>query len=139
MEHIVTLPLEPCSAPRQVQSDRWKSRPCVERYRAFRDQVNCLLPDNFQLPDGFLVIFHLPMPSSWSGKKKRQHYGTLHRSKPDTDNLCKALFDSIYRDKNDSEVADYRAIKLWAYEGAIALYQMPAFDYSMFVERGKAA
>jgi Holliday junction resolvase RusA-like endonuclease len=72
------------------------------------------------------------MPKSWNCKKKQRHHGTLHRSKPDTDNLCKALMDSIYRDRNDSEVADYRAIKLWAYEGAIALYQMPAIDYSMF-------
>ncbi|MBP1079686.1 MULTISPECIES: RusA family crossover junction endodeoxyribonuclease [Bacillus] len=37
----------------------------------------------------------MPIPSSWSGKKKEAAVVTQHCKKPDIDNLTKGLFDSL--------------------------------------------
>lgn len=109
--------IKPCPAPRMTRSDKWKKRPCVMRYFAFRDEVRL---NNVSVePYGSHIIFYMPMPKSWSKKKKSEMINTLHQQTPDIDNLLKALFDSIFKD--DSHVADIRASKVWAESGSILI------------------
>ena len=38
LKHMI-YDITPCPKPRQTQSDKWKKRPPVLRYRAFADEV----------------------------------------------------------------------------------------------------
>lgn len=60
------------------------------------------------------VKFYLPMPESWSQKKKKKMCFELHESRPDADNLFKALTDGLMGE--DKTIADFRASKFW-YDG----------------------
>lgn len=110
-------PINPCPAPRQVRSDAWNPRPRVLRYRSFRDEVKSL--GVTLQPAWSRIIFRIPMPASWSEKKKAKFNGCPHESKPDLDNLIKALLDACY--KEDSHIWCYTAMKLWAEHGYIEI------------------
>lgn len=84
------------------------------RYFAFRDEVRA---SGMTLSDGCTIIFHMPMPKSWSKKKRDAMRGEYHRQKIDVDNAIKAVLDALYKD--DSHIADIRIIKRWADKGAI--------------------
>lgn len=78
---MITYPITPVPKPRQTRADKWKQRPAVMRYREFADQVRAA---GITLPDcGALVTFYIPMPKSWSKKKRARADGTPHQSKPD--------------------------------------------------------
>ena len=66
--------ITPVPKPRQTQADKWKKRPAVMRYRAFADEVR--LKKVYLPTERARVIFHIPMPKSWSKKKKTalNHY-----------------------------------------------------------------
>lgn len=104
----------PVPKPRMVQSDRWKKRPCVLRYRAFCDQVR---EAGVEIGDTLDVTFALPMPNSWSQKKRDEHRGQPHRQRPDLDNLVKALADAVLSE--DCTVHELRARKIWADVGGL--------------------
>jgi Holliday junction resolvase RusA-like endonuclease len=110
-----TLPLAPVPAPRQVRSDKWRPSPSVQRYRAFRDRVWMLSsPWRDKIPNGGITVtFHIPMPKSWSKRRKALMDGQPHTQRPDLDNLLKALWDSLLPD-DDSHIWDCRAVKRWA-------------------------
>lgn len=63
------------------------------------------------------------MPKSWSKKKREENIGEPHRSKPDIDNLCKAMWDSIFyqRAENDSSISCIHASKIWGETGKIMI------------------
>lgn len=107
-------------AHRQTQmtrADKWKQRPEVIRYRAFCDEARLR---KIHLPDsGAHVTFVMPMPQSWSHKKRAQYAGRPHQSKPDCDNMLKALMDALYED--DSHVWDCRITKIWGEKGQIII------------------
>ena len=106
----------PVPKPRQTQADRWKKRPCVMRYRAFADE--CRAKD-VEIINGSTVIFYLPMPKSWSKKKKALMLGKGHQQKPDVDNLLKAVMDAVL--KEDCHIYDIHSQKFWAEKGRIYL------------------
>lgn len=114
--------VNPCPAPRMTVSDRWKKRPCVMRYRQFRDD----LFNGYQkhLPVPCKLTFVLPMPDSWPAKKKAAYSGKPHVQTPDLDNLAKAVFDALL--KQDSHIWSFQAEKLWGYEGSITILPMEA-------------
>lgn len=87
--------LHPCAAPRMTRSDKWKKRRCVMKYFAFRDRVRDL---NIVVPEGACITFYIPTPASWSKKKCAAMQLQPHTSKPDIDNLLKALLDAAYGD-----------------------------------------
>ncbi|MHB9319097.1 RusA family crossover junction endodeoxyribonuclease [Phytobacter diazotrophicus] len=110
-------PIVPMGKPRMTRADKWKKRPEVMRYRAFCDEVRLrgvALPES-----GAYVTFVLPMPASWSKKKRQQHNGQPHQQKPDCDNMLKALMDAIYAD--DAHVWDCRVTKVWGEIGQIII------------------
>lgn len=107
--------IEPVPKPRMTQRDGWQRRPAVLRYRAFKDEVR--LKRVALNPDGCMVEFLLPMPKSWSHKRRAQMSGQPHTQKPDLDNLVKALADACYTD--DSAIHTIAARKVWADRGEI--------------------
>lgn len=112
---VNTYSIKPNTKPRMTSSDKWKKRPCVVRYWAFKAKVREL---GIIVPEGGShIIFYIPMPKSWSKKKKSEWSGTPHQTTPDKDNLEKALLDAIY--DNDAHIWDSRVTKVWAYEGGI--------------------
>lgn len=110
-------PIVPMGKPRMTRADKWKKRPEVMRYRAFCDEVRLrgvALPES-----GAHVTFVLPMPASWSKKKRQQHNGQPHQAKPDCDNMLKALMDAIFAD--DAHIWDCRITKVWGEFGQIII------------------
>lgn len=112
-----TYKIKPCPKPRQTRADKWKHRPCVMRYRDFAD--NCRAR-GMKIPEsGAHIIFVIPMPRSWSEKKKKEMDWKPHQQKPDIDNLIKAVLDAVHRD--DSHIFDIRASKHWGREGMVVI------------------
>lgn len=110
----------PLPKPRMTQRDRWAKRPAVLRYRAFCDEVRLR---GVALPVCCShVTFVMPMPPSWSKKKRAALAGQPHQQKPDADNLLKALMDAVYHD--DCAVWDVRVTKLWGETGSIKIIEI---------------
>ncbi len=120
----VSLPITPVGAPRMTQRDRWtdvakgKGRPAVLRYFQYKDELRIALPD-YELPDRLDITFLLPMPKSWSKRKRAENAGSPHDQKPDIDNLIKAWLDTFSRD--DKYAYAVTAEKYWAEQGSIEL------------------
>ena len=113
----ITIPIVPMGKPRMTQRDKWKQRTCVVRYRAFSDNLRLLIPADLKeiLSQkqciGLSWKAFLPIPKSWTQKKKKDHRGILHLSKPDRDNIDKAILDSLF--KEDSGIATGHIEKRW--------------------------
>lgn len=114
-EYLIT----PIPKPRMTRRDKWLNppRPAVKRYWDFCTQ--CKLEKVILPCFGADVIFILPMPKSWSKKKKIRYDGKPHMRTPDLDNLLKALGDAIYQD--DSGIYDVHITKLWGTKGGIVV------------------
>lgn len=123
----------PMGAPRLTQSDRWKTNPnhpdplkrqrkVVTQYWAFKTllqlQANQL---QFELGNVLDALYLMPMPNSWSNKKKERMNGLPCEVKPDTDNITKGVKDTLR--KNDSDIWYEKAEKRWAYHGSIIIFQ----------------
>lgn len=91
------FPIVPVPKPRMTQQDKWKHRPAVMTYRAFADELRLQArAQDFVLPDsGWSIAFHIPMPDSWSKKKRAEMFGKPHQQRPDWDNLCKSFCDAL--------------------------------------------
>ena len=110
--------ISPIAKPRMTRRDVWAKRKVIIRYREFCDELRSQA-DGWKLPDTFRARFIVPMPNSWSKKKKRQMVATPHQQRPDADNLCKALMDALL--KEDSTVWKLEIEKIWGEEGAIII------------------
>ena len=112
----VWIPVDPIGKPRMTQRDRWKKRPVVLRYHAF-----CYSLRNFSGPfqnaEALSLIFEIPMPPSWSKKKKLAMEGKPHQNKPDIDNLVKAVLDAFFIE--DKQIYQIQASKFWKSKGSI--------------------
>ena len=109
--------ISPQPKPRMTRADKWKKRPSVLSYRAFADEMR-VQAEGWELPDAFHVRFIVPMPISWSKKKRLQMVSTPHRQRPDLDNFIKS-FDCLRED--DSSIWKISAEKVWGEEGAIII------------------
>lgn len=65
------------------------------------------------------MTFVLPMPKSWSHKKRIQMDGKPHMQRPDLSNMLKALEDAIYQE--DSVIYTIHISKIWGSEGKIII------------------
>lgn len=107
--------INPVPKPRMTRKDKWNPSEAAQRYFAYRDEVRL---HKVTIPEAdYHVVFVLPMPDSWSGRKKARYIGSGHQQKPDKDNLEKGLLDAVYGD--DCVVWDGRATKMWGNTGAI--------------------
>lgn len=76
--------------------------------------------EKFEPGDKLRFMFFIPMPKTWPKKKKDAMYLQPHQQKPDIDNYCKALMDSMFQFKGgDHAVHEIHATKCWADEGYI--------------------
>lgn len=117
----ITISIDPMGAPRQVRSDVWRPRPVVLRYRAFKDEMRLHVKE---IPACLALRFEIAMPPSWSKKRRAEMRGRPHQSKPDIDNLTKAVMDAIATD--DAFVWKVMAEKVWGEVGRIAVGEISA-------------
>jgi len=110
-----------CAKPRATQSDRWKKRPVILRYRAFADLARLSAPGEARglQPDELHIVSYIPMPASWSSKKRAAMNGQPHRQRPDASNLLKAVEDALYPEE-DSAIWKVSAEKYWG-ESAVTI------------------
>lgn len=88
----------------------------IERYNNYKVDLLAEAKRNlFRMPpQGASICFFVPVPKSWSKKKKKQYHGTLHQSKPDLSNLLKCLEDALCEE--DKYIAHYGELsKRWVY------------------------
>jgi Holliday junction resolvase RusA-like endonuclease len=116
---MMILNVIPIPKPRMTQRDRWSKRPCVLRYYKYCDDLREeAFINKYNITSTLSMTFVLPMPKSWSKKKKREMEHQPHTQRPDLDNLIKAFQDALA--KEDSYVHTYKNVKkVWGYEGKI--------------------
>jgi len=123
----VTLSITPQTHVRATQGDsiffripREKLRPSglkrllrLERYNNYKLELGAEAKrKGFSMPPiGCSITFIIPVPKSWSKKKKKLHHGRFHQSKPDLDNLLKAFMDSLMAE--DKQIAHIELSKRW--------------------------
>ena len=83
-------------------------------------QARRQLPSNYSMPAkdvpiGVAIDIYWPMPASWSAKKKLAMEGQFKTSKPDADNLCKAILDPLSGIVwvDDCQVQLRRVFRMW--------------------------
>ena len=107
-----TIPGTPIGKPRQTRRDKWDTRPCVLRYRAWADQAREImspLPPAEAVEEIRFTAYFDP-PTSWIKKKRVASIGRKHRVKPDADNVLKCM-DALFA--QDSAIADAVVRKRW--------------------------
>lgn len=115
-----TFDIIPMGKPRMVHSDKWRKREVVNRYFTFKDDLRWLARHaKYTIGEEVFVEFHIPMPESWSLRKKITMNMKPHQQKPDIDNLVKAFCDALTDD--DSRIWLVHATKVWAAKGAIII------------------
>lgn len=112
-EAVSLYPIKALAKPRMTARDKWKGRPVVLRYHAFKDEVR-IRKVQLDLNHFYHVIFVVPMPKSWTVQKKSRHDFMPMQQVPDKDNLEKALLDALYQ--QDREAWDGRVTKVWGRE-----------------------
>ena len=117
----IWIPVDPVSKPRMTQRDRWKKRPAVMKYHNFCD---ILRPYSvpFQKSSRLSIVLELPMPKSWSKKKKQAMDGKPHQHRPDLDNLVKAVLDAFFEE--DKQIYEIRGAKFWKVKGSILISEI---------------
>lgn len=116
----------PMGAPRMTQADRWRQRPCVMRYREFKDAIRRdapELPNPEDINELSWVAYFVP-PPSMPVQKRKAILGTLHRQKPDRDNIDKAVLDALFQD--DQAIAHGTLTKRWGTEAKMVITVLPA-------------
>lgn len=104
--------VNPVAKPRMTQRDKWQSRPAVARYRAYADELRLKANlSGYTLGGVVDVIFYLPIPKSWTKRKRAAMTGRPHQQRPDADNLGKAFKDAL--SVEDGHVYDERWRKFW--------------------------
>ena len=85
----------------------------MEKYNQYKVDLSAeAKKKQFILPPiGASITFFIPVPPSWSKKKKKLHHGRFHQSKPDIDNLTKAVLDSLMAE--DKQIAHLEVQKRW--------------------------
>lgn len=106
---------KPVGKPRMTQSDRWKKRPAVLRYREFCDRARAAAGEVPARPMGIHVATYVGMPASWSKRKRAEMDGKPHRQKPDGDNLLKSVCDALLDDDSCLYLMTVR--KFWCPSG----------------------
>ncbi len=119
---MTTYNIPPVAKPRMTQRDKWAKRPAVIKYRQFCDRVRFARMQLY--PCGLHITFVVPMPGSWSERKKAAFDGQPHQQRPDLDNYLKAVLDAVYSE--DSHIWDMRITKIWGREGKIIVEKQKA-------------
>jgi len=111
----------PASRPRVT---RWSTY-YGKKYTQFKKDMYTLTADLKTIPMTGNIFaelqFNVPIPKSWSKKKKEAKNGAYCDNHADIDNYCKAILDSLnnvyYED--DKQIVMLKATMLWATEPSI--------------------
>lgn len=128
------VPGKPMAKPRMTQRDKWQKRPCVMRYRSWCDlasecfekalnQAGFTSGLSAYQVDSLSWVAHFEPPKTWSGKRRTLVLGELHRSRPDRDNIDKAVLDSLFPHgrEGDSAIAQGCIKKLYSEESKVVI------------------
>ncbi len=117
----VTIHTKPVGAPRQSRRDTWAPRPCVLAYRAFRDKIRLAFGavPPAETVEEIVVIAEFAMPATWSAKRLGQMLGRKKRTKPDGDNVLKAVIDALW--DQDSAIGDCTVRRRWGVTDAVTI------------------
>lgn len=110
------------SKPNYVRTKRYLDKYVnyKKQLQEHKEKIGFIMPQ-----DAFFIWYLMPMPKSWTLKKKRQMAFTLHKNKKDTDNLSKAIKDALAPRKNnfdtnsktpamdDRVISSYANAKIW--------------------------
>lgn len=85
----------------------------IEQYNKYKVAIlSIALANKFTFPPiGAVMKFYLPVPKSWSEKKKKLHHLQYHAGRKDLDNLIKGVLDAMM--KEDKHIAHFEAAKYW--------------------------
>lgn len=103
------------------------SRKSVWKYKDYHDYMNTIRETcqkaRFEPGDALSLDFYIPMPKSWSKKKKAEMEFEPHQNRPDLDNLVKAVLDALFYQKKGGDSCVYMldAAKTWRYEGMVII------------------
>lgn len=112
-EAMINISITPVSKPRMTRADTWKKRPCVVKYWEYKDELRKKISNiNLKLENELFIEFYIPMPKSWSKKKKQSMISKPHQQKPDIDNLIKGVMDALFNE--DSHVHTVYGKKIWS-------------------------
>lgn len=91
----------------------YKRKMQLEKYNKYKAELRGEAARvGFVMPVGNAWIkFYMPMPQSWSKKKKLRMNFMPKQSMPDLSNLIKAMEDALL--KQDNVIWDYRVSKYW--------------------------
>lgn len=94
------IQIEPMGAVRMTRRGKF-TNPAAQRYLDYKQDIYYQLMNQVKReykpldgPVGVSVRFLMPIPQSWSKKKKAEAVDRTHVSKPDIDNLIKGVFDA---------------------------------------------
>lgn len=90
------VPLIAMGKPRMTRRDKWKKRPSVVKYREFCDNLRLYCTNLPSDPHYLEWVAYFPIPASLSKKKSLELVNQLHRTKPDRDNIDKAIMDALF-------------------------------------------
>jgi len=121
-KRIYVFDIIPMGAVRQTHADKWKNRPEVVRYRNFKTTLQVQAKQmQFICAETISVIFCVPMPISWSEKKRNELNKMPCKTRPDIDNYVKGFMDALLIE--DGFVWQINAQKRYAFQGSIIVYQ----------------
>lgn len=119
------IPIIPMGAVRTTQKQKFVDKR-AKRYFSYKQQIALLVKQHIHRPSERPILadvtFYMPMPTSWSQKKKDRMNGAIHKSKPDIDNLIKGYFDSLNKIawKDDNQVYEVHSRKVYSFNPGIA-------------------
>ena len=106
--------LDPVAKPRPRVTSRGTYIP--GKYAKFKKDCRTL---GMRVPESADIRFEVPMPKSWSQRKRFLMAGQPHQQRPDLDNYVKAVLDAVLDD--DSKVWQVWARKVWGMKGQIVI------------------
>jgi Holliday junction resolvase RusA-like endonuclease len=122
----------PFGAVRMTQRDRIftnpnhpdpkkRQRPAVTKHFEFKNRLIQQANEmGFVLKETLDVLFIVPLPDSWSKKKKDKMNGMPCKSKPDCDNYVKLICDTLK--KEDGDIWVINAEKRYGHRGSIIIF-----------------
>ena len=119
---MIIFEITPMAKPRMTRRDRWAKRPVVLRYFDYKNELRLLaFEKGLILGQELHLLFVIPMPQSWSQKKRSTMVGAAHTQTPDIDNLVKGVMDCLL--SQDKAVHTLSTKKIWGSYGSIHFYK----------------
>ena len=113
----------------------------IAQYDVVKELSRLAAEQEFIMPeDDFAVVCMMPMPRTWTKKKKLEMAYQLHKSKPDADNAIKLLIDTMFkkdsasgRFRNDSCVSSIMCVKYYVPDDVEPGYKIIEYEKSFFL------